>query len=245
MDIYQQRIVKKKMKVLAHARESKNVAKTCRYSGISRETFYVWKRAYLASGEEGLVNKKPGFPVGCSPKQTSKPIVEKIIYLRKKYHFGPTRIAWYLERYHNIKISNGGVYQILKRNSMNLLPKNQRKRSIPSYTRYEKQVPGHHVQVDVKFLFFNDENGKRIKRFQYTAIDDSTRVRALKIYSKHNQICAIDFINYIVELFPFRIHTIRTDNGHEFQAKFHWHLKDLGINHVYIKPGTPRLNGKV
>lgn len=39
---------------------------------------------------------------------------------------------------------------------------------------------------------------------------------------------------------------IRTDNGHEFQAKFHWHVtKDLGIEHVYIKPGTPRLNGKV
>jgi len=38
---------------------------------------------------------------------------------------------------------------------------------------------------------------------------------------------------------------IRTDNGHEFEAKFHWHLEDLGIRHAYIKPRTPRLNGKV
>ena len=38
---------------------------------------------------------------------------------------------------------------------------------------------------------------------------------------------------------------VRTDNGHEFQALFHWHLIDLGIAHVYIKKGTPRLNGKV
>ena len=38
---------------------------------------------------------------------------------------------------------------------------------------------------------------------------------------------------------------IRTDNGHEFQSKFHWHVEDIGIKHVYIKPGTPRLNGKV
>ena len=38
---------------------------------------------------------------------------------------------------------------------------------------------------------------------------------------------------------------MRTDNGHEFQAKFHWHLADLGIRHTYIKPRTPRLNGKV
>src|SRR5664279_6212166 len=38
---------------------------------------------------------------------------------------------------------------------------------------------------------------------------------------------------------------IRTDNGHEFQAKFHWHVEDKGIRHAYIKKGTPQLNGKV
>ena len=45
--------------------------------------------------------------------------------------------------------------------------------------------------------------------------------------------------------FPFRIHTVRTDNGHEFQSRFHWHVEDLGIRHVYIKPRKPNLNGKV
>jgi len=49
----------------------------------------------------------------------------------------------------------------------------------------------------------------------------------------------------VIEKFPFRIHTIRTDRGHEFQAKFHWHVADKGIRHVYIKPRTPQLNGKV
>ena len=33
--------------------------------------------------------------------------------------------------------------------------------------------------------------------------------------------------------------------GHEFQAKFHWHVEDQGIRHAYIKRGTPQLNGKV
>lgn len=106
-------------------------------------------------------------------------------------------------------------------------------------------MPGHHIQVDVKFLFFTNEEGNRIKRFQYTAIDDATRIRALKVYKQHTQQNAIDFINYVREKFPFRIHTVQTDNGHEFQTKFHWHLQDLGINHRYIKPRTPRLNGKV
>ena len=45
----------------------------------------------------------------------------------------------------------------------------------------------HHVQVDVNFLFFSNKQGERIKRYQYTAIDDSTRIRALKIYTQHTQ----------------------------------------------------------
>ena len=118
---------------------------------------------------------------------------------------------------------------------MNRLPQNQRKRSIPISQLYEKQVPGHHVQVDVKFLFFKDQNGKQVKRYQYTAIDDATRIRTLKIYEKHNQANAIDFVNYVIGKFPFRIHTIQTDNGREFQSKFDWHLNDLAVHHHYIK----------
>lgn len=87
--------------------------------------------------------------------------------------------------------------------------------------RYEKQTPGHHVQVDVKFLIFTNEGGIKIKRYQYTAIDDATRIRTLKVYEKHTQESSIDFINCVVKKFPFRINTIQTDNGHEFQSKFH------------------------
>ena len=97
----------------------------------------------------------------------------------------------------------------------------------------------------MKFLQLKDPGGKKVKRFQYTAVDDATRIRALKIYKRHTQENAIDFIDYVIEKFPFRIHTVRTDNGHEFQAQFHWHVEDLGLHHVYIKPRSPNLNGKV
>ena len=69
--------------------------------------------------------------------------------------------------------------------------------------------------------------------------------RVFVIYDRHNQSNAIDFINTIINKFPFRIREVRTDNGHEFQAKFHWHVEDLGIRHAYIKPASPQLNGKV
>ena len=93
------------------------------------------------------------------------------------------------------------------------------------------------MQVDVKFLQLKDREGKVVKRYQYTAIDDATRNGTLQTFAEHNQDRAIQFLEYVVERFPFRISTVRTDRGHEFQARFHWH--------VYIKPQTPQLNGKV
>jgi hypothetical protein len=49
-----------------------------------------------------------------------------------------------------------------------------------------------------------------------------------RFYEKHTQASDIDFFGHIIETFPFRIHEIRTDNGHEFQAKFQWHVEDKG-----------------
>jgi transposase InsO family protein len=238
------RDIRRKLKILNHARETGNISKTCRYFGISREIFYQWKRSYDSLGETALINSKP-----CPENRSIRvpqPIEEKILHLRKTYHFGAQRIAWYLDRYHSVKVSSGGVQGVLRRHGINRLPQNMKslaKRN--SYQLYEKQVPGHHVQIDVKFLKFIDNSRKTIKRFQYTAIDDATRIRVLKAYKFHNQRSSIDFANLVIRKMPFRIKVIRTDNGHEFQAQFHWHLQDLGISHIYIKPRTPRLNGKV
>src|SRR3954449_9797488 len=111
------------------------------------------------------------------------------------------------------------------------------------WKRYEKPLPGHRVQVDVKFL--GPIGAKRKKHYQFTAIDDCTRIRVLRIYDRNNQKTAIQFIDYVLEKLPFRVECIQTDNGAEFQGAFHWHVLDRGIGDVFIKPATPRLNGKV
>jgi transposase InsO family protein len=67
----------------------------------------------------------------------------------------------------------------------------------------------------------------------------------LKIYERNNQKNAIDFVNHVLSRLPFYVDVIQTDNGAEFDDHFHYHVQDLGIKHVYIKPRTPRLNGKV
>jgi transposase InsO family protein len=95
----------------------------------------------------------------------------------------------------------------------------------------------------VKFLA--PLKGSRKRHYQFTAIDDCTRIRVLRIYDRCNQKTAIQFVDYVVQKLPFRVEVIQTDNGGEFQGGFHWHVLDKGINHVYIKPATPRLNGKV
>ncbi len=160
------------------------------------------------------------------------------------YQLGALRIVYYLKWYHDIQISESTVSRVLCAHNVSRLPKTAPKRAMHP-KRYAKSVPGHYVQVDVKFLKFKDQQGRTVKRYQYTAIDDATRIRALQIYDKHNQTYAIQFIDYFIEKFPFRISTIRTDRGHEFQARFHCHIEYHGMQHVYIKPRTPQHNGKV
>ena len=236
------REIRRKLRILEHAEASGDVSKTCRYFGVGRASFYRWRHALRLQGEAGLAGKR-SVPHN-HPNKTPTEVAEKVLHLRRKYHLGPQRIVWYLERYHGLRISDAGVYRILKRNGLNRLPRGTRVRKIHTM-RYNKQVPGHHIQMDVKFLSFIGNNGEKVRRFQFTAIDDATRVRALKIYDRHTQANAIDFVDYVIGKFPFRIKEIRTDNGHEFQARFHWHVEDKGIRHAYIKPSSPQLNGKV
>lgn len=235
------KVVYKKL-VLEYADLIGSDAKSYRDFDVPRSTFYEWKKSFKEEGEAGLFRKKP--IAKSHPRQLSPEVVEKILHLRSNYHMGPQRIKWYLERYHGITTSDSSVYRTLIRHGMRRLPKNAGRRALHT-RRYAKQVPGHHIQVDVTFLTLKNTEGRKIRRFQYTAIDDATRVRALKIYKRHTQKNAIDFIDYVVRKFPFRIHTIRTDRGHEFQALFHWHVEDRGMRHVYIKPRSPQLNGKV
>ncbi len=178
------REAKRRLAVIRHVEEvSGNVALTCRYYGISRQAYYIWYRRYQAEGIEGLRtrSKRPK----TSPNATHAEVVQKIIHLRQNYHFGPEKISMYLKRYHDVTISRSGVWRILKRLDMGRLPASQRyKRHDRRWKRYEKQLPGHRVQIDVKFIEpiagTTGRKGGRNKYYQFTAIDDCTRLRVLE-----------------------------------------------------------------
>ena len=130
-----QRDIKRKLAVLNHAKESGNISRTCRHFGISRQVYYKWKRRCEKLGEEGLINGKP-CPSNPNLRILAE-VEEKILYLRRKYHFGQLAISSYMFRYHNIRVSPSRVYYVLKRNGMNRLPKNY----LNGYIRYEKRTP--------------------------------------------------------------------------------------------------------
>jgi transposase InsO family protein len=239
----QARLTAWRLKVLRSAgHEPRQVARTCRYFGISRTAFYRWKRRFAKPGEAGLADRAR--TPHRSPRATPREVVSKILYLRQRYHFGAGRIASYLRRFHQVTIACSSVHRILGKHGMGRLPANQKHRPHHKrWKRYEKPQPGHRLQMDVKFLERIPGTGRRL--YQFTAIDDCTRIRVLKVYDACNQRSAIQFLNEVRQRLPFRIHVVQTDNGAEFQSQFHWHAESLDIRHVYIRPRTPRLNGKV
>jgi len=239
----QLRLVRFRLKLLRYAESTpRGNSLAARHFGISSKSFYKWKKRYLEHGEAGLADR-PRAPLR-KPNETPPEVVSKILYLRQNYHFGPRKIGDYLKRFHRVSVSGTTVHRILCKHGMRKLPANQKhQKHANRWKRYEKAQPGHRLQVDVKFL--ERIPGTRKRLYQFTAIDDCTRIRVLKIYDACNQSTAIRFADEVIRRLPFRIHVLQTDNGAEFQSKFHWHLEQLDIRHVYIKPRTPRLNGKV
>ena len=124
------------------------------------------------------------------PRQRSS---ARSCYLRQHYHFGPRKTADYLKRFHDVAVAGSSVHRILWRQQMNRLPANQKHRPHRRrWQRYEKPQPGHRLQMDVKFLErAHSRHPQTESLYQFTAIDDCTRIRVLKVFDACNQRTAI------------------------------------------------------
>jgi IS30 family transposase len=115
--------------------------------------------------------------------------------------------------------------------------------------------PGQKVQIDVKFVpSWCVANGE--KYYQYTAIDECTRVVFREMYDEHSTYSSTDFLVKLIGAFPFPIREIQTDNGTEFtnallvkksthKSLFEEALEEMDIIYHRIRIATPRHNGKV
>ena len=119
--------------------------------------------------------------------------------------------------------------------------------------------PGQRVQVDVKVVPRRCVADPELRLFQYTAIDEFTRLRFLAAYSEQSSYSSADFLKRLVKWYArrgIRVECVQTDNGPEFTNRFSTNKRDrpslfeataaqLGIRHKLIRPYTPRHNGKV
>jgi transposase InsO family protein len=125
---------------------------------------------------------------------------------------------------------------VLNRHSMNRLRSGRTPRLPKSYSR---DVPGERVQMDTVKVVPG--------LFQFTAVDDCTRMRVVALYPRRAAHNAVRFLKeHVLEECPFPVQRIQTDPGGEFfGTPFQRAVMDHPIKFRLILPYSPHLNGKV
>jgi transposase InsO family protein len=117
------------------------------------------------------------------------------------------------------------------------------------------KYPGEKLQIDVKYVPSECNKSDR-KLYQFTAIDECTRWCYREIWDEKSTYTAQQFLLKLVEISPFPIRLIQTDNGAEFTnallvvkkpelSLFEEALVNMGIEYKRIRIATPRHNGRV
>ena len=107
------RIISHKLSLLKYAKSINNVSAACRDTGVSRTTYYDYKRRYMTHCMPGLEDKVMQKPV--MPNTTRADIVAKVISYAKRYPvYGAARIANELGGI----VCAATVHNILKRNGL-------------------------------------------------------------------------------------------------------------------------------
>lgn len=127
---------------------------------------------------------------------------------------------------------------------------NLRSKRKEPHKRFKQYKPG--------FLHIDTFNMPKIagrKRYCFLAVDRATRLTLLGVYNRKNKACARDFLERVLEFFPFKVLRILTDNGSEYTNHYYKGGKaktthpfdqvclDNGIKHRLTKVRTPRTNG--
>jgi len=138
---------------------------------------------------------------------------------------------------------------------MQLSEEKERRKGYKPKPYAKAEYPGQKVQIDVKYVPGYCVAGES-KYYQYTAIDEHTRVVFREMYDEHSTSSSEDFIKKVVAFFPFKVKEVQTDNGTEWtkalisndpndKTLFEQELARLEIKYHRIRIATPRHNGKV
>ena len=238
-----------------HLDSGLTVKELSRRSKFSRDTLHRWKRLYLQFGLSGLIEKSKAhhsYPIN-TPEATITLIRD--LRLQARHNLGAKKISLRLKRKHDIQIHWQTVHKILKRE--NLIKKKKR---LPTKKKYvcKATFPGELVQIDV--VYVKKYKGKWI--FQFSAVDGATRWKYSEIFDNQSNVESMAFIKKLIEIAPFSIEGIQTDNATIFTNRYVGYIKSAdpmrpklhpfdvicqehGIVHYLIDPGKPAQNGKI
>ena len=149
------------------------------------------------------------------------------------------------------------LFRVMRK--LGLFPPKEKKTACKPKPYQQMTYPGQRVQVDVKVVPRRCITDPELRLYQYTAIDEFTRLRFLAAYPEHSTYSSADFLKKLFKWYArrgIRVECVQTDNGFEFTNRFSSSKRDLptlfettaahlGIRHKLIRPYTPRHNGKV
>lgn len=226
--------VRQRWVILEYA-EASSLKAAARRFDVDRKTVRLWRQRWQVHGVLGLVPRYPARRKRRVPAE----VVELIGYARRELRYGAKRTCIWLARVHRIRAAQATVSRIFHDLGMPKL-KRPRRRRPRQLKLFEQRRPGDCVQVDVKFVRVG---GRRC--FQYTALDDCTRYRVLRLYRRLGHWSSMEFFQELRQTFPFPIRKLQCDNGKEFPFAFALSVREAGIEHRYIRPRRPQQNGKV
>jgi len=241
------------------------IARAARKTGISRQWLSKIHSAWIKSGKDPRSLE----PESKAPKNTSrrkrvdKAIEDKIVEVRKEYHWGKDKLATVLRRDHGLTVGTSTVNRYLEKHglldikiSKRIKAANKNKVSQKHKCRPPKELkdhkPGALVEKDMKFVVktgkFIDQAKYRAKGnfyYQHTVIDSFTRIRTLGLALDSESRTAVAVQKECEQRLPFRIACANTDNGAENGKEFADYLADSQIVHFHSRSGTPTDNPRV
>ena len=149
------------------------------------------------------------------------------------------------------------LFRVMRR--LGMFPQAGKKKTAKPKPYEQMTSPGQRVQVDVKVVPLRCIADPELRLYQYTAIDEFTRLRFLGAYPEQSTYSSADFLEKLVKWYARRgiqVECVQTDHGFEFTNRFSNSKKDiptrferaakrLELRHKRIRPYTPRHNGKV
>ena len=149
------------------------------------------------------------------------------------------------------------LFRVMRK--LGLFPSREKKAAYKPKPYQQMTYPGQRIQVDVKVVPRRCITDPELRLYQYTAIDEFTRLRFLAAYPEQSTCSSADFLKKLFKWYArrgIRVECVQTDNGFEFTNRFSNSKRDLttlfesaaaqlGIRHKLIRPYTPRHNGKV